>query len=91
MIIERGNDGTFDACMEVYPDLKFSLMGQGKTVSEAKEDFHTTYKEMKELFEERGEKIEELNFNFKFDIPSFLQYYAFAFTLDFDLIEISKA
>lgn len=81
VIIERGTDGTFDACMGVYPDLKFGLLGQGKTVREAKEDFYNSYKEMGELFAEQGRKIEQLEFNFKYDIPSFLQYYAFAFTL----------
>ena len=36
---------------------------------------------MKEIFAEQGKEIEELTFEFKYDIPSFLQYYAFAFTL----------
>lgn len=81
VIIERGVDGTFDANMEVCPDLKFGLLGQGKTVNEAKEDFYNSYKEMAEIFAEQGKQIEQLEFNFKYDIPSFLQYYAFAFTL----------
>lgn len=81
VIIERGADGTFDAHMEVCPDLKFGLLGQGKTVQETKEDFYNSYKEMGEIFAEQGKQIEQLEFNFKYDIPSFLQYYAFAFTL----------
>ena len=28
VIIERGADGTFDANMETYPDLKFGLLGR---------------------------------------------------------------
>lgn len=81
VILERGSDGTFDAYMEYYEDLKFGLLGQGKTVEEAKADFYNTYKEMGELYKEQGKDIEQLEFNFKYDIPSFLQYYAFAFTL----------
>ncbi len=81
VIIERGADGTFDANMETYPDLKFGLLGQGKSVEEAKSDLINSYNEMKEIFAEQGKEIEELTFEFKYDIPSFLQYYAFAFTL----------
>ena len=65
VIIEQGADGTFDATMEVYPELKFGLLGQGTTVEEAKKDFMNSYEEMKEIYAEEGEDIEELVFNFK--------------------------
>ena len=81
VIIERGSDGTFDAYMETYSDLEFGLLGQGKTVEEAKADLMNSYNEIKEIFAEQGKEVEELRFEFKYDIPSFLQYYAFAFTL----------
>ena len=81
VIIERGSDGTFDANMETYSDLEFGLLGQGKTVEEAKADLMNSYNEIKEIFAEQGKEVEDLRFEFKYDIPSFLQYYAFAFTL----------
>ena len=81
VIIERGSDGTFDANMETYSDLEFGLLGQGKTVEEAKADLMNSYNEIKEIFVEQGKEVEDLRFEFKYDIPSFLQYYAFAFTL----------
>ena len=56
VIIERGADGTFDANMETYPDLKFGLLGQGKSVEEAKSDLINSYNEMKEIFAEQEEK-----------------------------------
>ena len=43
VIIERGSDGTFDANMETYSDLEFGLLGQGKTVEEAKADLMNSY------------------------------------------------
>jgi hypothetical protein len=39
VIIEKGNDGTYDACMEFRKDLDFSLLGQGKTAKGAIADF----------------------------------------------------
>ena len=50
VIIERGSDGTFDANMETYSDLEFGLLGQGKTVEEAKADLMNSYNEIKEIF-----------------------------------------
>ena len=81
VIIERGSDGTFDANMETYSDLEFGLLGQGKTVEEAKADLMNSYNEIKEIYAEQGKEVEALRFEVKYDIPSFLQYYAFAFTL----------
>lgn len=68
----------------VYIDddsLNYGLLGEGKTVKEALEDFNLSYKEMKEYYEEIGKPFEEVEFDFYFDIASFLQKYAFAFTL----------
>lgn len=68
----------------VYIDddsLNYGLLGEGKTVKEALEDFNLSYKEMKECFEEMNKPFEEVEFDFYFDIASFLQKYAFAFTL----------
>ena len=42
VIIERGADGTFDANMEFINSIPFGLLGQGKTVSEAIDDFYNS-------------------------------------------------
>ncbi len=36
---------------------------------------------MQKMYQAEGKEIPELEFVFKYDVPSFLQYYAYAFTL----------
>ena len=81
VIIERGADGTFDANMEFIKSVPFGLFGQGKTVSETIVDFYNSYGEIQTIYEAEGKECPALEFEFRYDMPSFLQYYAFAFTL----------
>jgi predicted RNase H-like HicB family nuclease len=81
VIIERGADGTFDANMKYVDSVPFGLLGQGKTVSEAISDFYNSYGEIKAMYQAEGNKCPTLEFEFRYDMPSFLQYYAYAFTL----------
>lgn len=81
VIIERGIDGSFDATLEYNKSIPFGLLGQGKTVSETIDDFKNSANEMKEFYAKEGKKFPDLEFEFKYDVPSFLQYYAYAFTL----------
>lgn len=81
VIIERGSDGSYDANMEYLKDVPFGLLGQGKTVAETITDFKNSYDEVKALLAAKGEKCPILEFEYKYDMPSFLQYYAYAFTL----------
>lgn len=82
VIIERGLDGTFDATLEFNENITFGLIGQGKTVKECIDDFHNSRKEMEIYYKEEGKPFpSELEFVFKFDIASFLSYYAHAFSL----------
>lgn len=79
-IIETG----IDHRIEIYVDddsLPYGILGEGHTIAEAKEDFLIGYQEMKECFLENGEEFEEVEFVFRYDIPSFLQEFAYAFTL----------
>lgn len=79
-IIERGIDGTYG----VYIDSKnvpFGAIGDGKTVAEAISDFKNSIAEMREHYEAEGKEFPELEFEFKYDAASFLQQYAYAFTL----------
>ena len=40
-----------------------------------------SYEEMRECFEEQGKEFEEVEFVFRYDIPSFLEEFAYAFSL----------
>lgn len=79
-IIERGQDGRYSVYIEQkkYP---YGIIGTGASVKEAKEDFEAGYKEMKQYVESLGDGFEEAELSFKYDIPSFLQDFAFAFSL----------
>lgn len=79
VFIEKGNDD-YSAYMDDTP-LNYSCIGQGGTVEEAIEDFRACYDEMRKHFQESGEHFEEVNLSFYYDIPSFLQDFAFAFSL----------
>lgn len=79
-IIERASDGTYS----VYSDddnLPFLITGTGATIAEAHDMFVGGYEDMKRVFEEDGKEFEELVFEFHYDVPSFLQQYAYALTL----------
>ena len=82
VIIGRVNEGeyVYSALMEA-PDVPFGLNGTGRSVEEAKEDLMEAYEEIKEISAEAGEPFEELQFDYTYDIPSFLQYYAYALSL----------
>ncbi len=81
VIIERGIDGTFDANMEFLKNVPFGLLGQGSTVAETIADFHNSYAEIRTMYAAEGMLCPVLEFEFTYDVPSFLQYYAYAFTL----------
>ncbi len=80
-VIEKGKDGTFGI---FTPDVKATIIGEGRTVAEAKADFENSVKEVLEMFEEgedRGE-LEGIKFVYKYDIASVFNY--------FDFINVSK-
>ena len=79
-IIERGPDGRYSVYIEdtSYP---YGIIGTGGTVKEAESDFMAGYKDMKSLVEQSEGHFEDVEFVFKYDIPSFLQEFAFAFSL----------
>lgn len=77
--IEKGVD-EYSAYMDDTP-LAYSCIGEGDTVEETIADFKAAYEEMREHFKSSGDYFEEVEFAFYYDIPSFLQEYAYAFTL----------
>lgn len=77
--IEKSDNG-FSAYM-AENTLDYGIRGEGSTARETIADFKDSYAEMREFYKEQGKKFEEAEFEYRYDIPSFLQYYAFAFTL----------
>ncbi len=76
-IIEKGKDGTFDVNLEYREDLTFGLLGQGDTVEEAIEDFYVSRDEIKVYYYKVGKLFpEDLEFEFIYDIASFLDSYS---------------
>jgi len=74
VIIERGTDGLYSFYMD-NDSLDFALNGQGNTVGEAREEFLLTYQEIKEMYQEEGKAVPELDFEYEYDVASFLNYY----------------
>lgn len=74
VIIERGEDTTFTAYIG-SDNAPFGLLGDGKTVKEAIEDFYNSYEEMKAYYKSEKKVFPKLEFEFKYDVPSFLSYY----------------
>ena len=81
VFIERGADGTFGAFMPDDDGLDWSVVGDGATIAETIEDFTTAYNEMKAYYHESGEPFDEVEFDFSYDVPSFLAYYKGLLTL----------
>ena len=81
-IIGRVNEGTYVYSVVMDADeVPFGLNGTGRTVEEAKRDMLEAYTEIKEIMAQKGESYEELSFEYVYDIPSFLSYYAYVLSL----------
>ena len=70
----------FSAYMDDTP-LNYGCIGEGKTVRETMDDFNDAYREMREYYASEGMKFEEIEYEFHYDIASFLQSYAKDFGL----------
>ena len=79
VFIEKSSYG-FSAYMDDTP-LSYSVIGEGKTVEEAIEDFNKSYAGMREYYERNGKAFEEVEYEFFYDTASFLQEYVKAFSL----------
>jgi hypothetical protein len=73
--IEKAPDGWFSAYMDDV-ELPYDCVGQGQTIDETKEDFIKGYNEMKAYYAEIGKPFVELEFEFCYDVASFLNYYS---------------
>ena len=74
--LERGSDGSYGVYVDLdNKTLNYGIHGVGETSKEAISDFMDGYQEMKELYQEEGNHFVEAEFEIKYDIPSFLNYY----------------
>jgi len=77
-LIEKGKDGTFGV---FTPELQHTIIGEGKTVADAKADFENSVKEVLASYTEEGKQIpaelQGLDFEYKYDIASLFNYYNF--------------
>lgn len=58
-----------------------SLLGQGKSVKEAIRDFYESRDELKNHYNELNREFPDIEFHFKYDMASFLEYYSGVLTL----------
>lgn len=56
--------------------LPFGLIGEGETVQDAIDEWMRLYSAYKEKFAKKGIAVEEVEFDFAFDVPSLLSYYS---------------
>ena len=82
-LIEKGKDGMYGI---FTPELNHTIIGEGKTVIEAKEDFQNSVVEMIASYtgndKEVPDELKGITFVYKYDIASFFDYY--------DFINVSK-
>lgn len=81
VFIEQGADGTYSAYLPDDDALDYGLSGDGTTIEETIADFKAVYEGMKQFYAEQGKTFEEVEFQFFYDIPSFLAYYKGRITL----------
>jgi len=74
-IIERAGDGTYSIYMDA-DGMDYLVTGTGKTVEEARQVFLGGYEDTKRYYAEEGKPFEEVSFEFKYDMASFLSYYS---------------
>lgn len=79
-IIERSSTGRYSIYMD-DDTLPYLVTSEGATLEEAKADFVRGYEDMKRHYADEGEPFEEVVFTYCYDMASFLQHYAYAFTL----------
>lgn len=76
VVMEKAKDGYYSCFVE--DDLPgFGLAGFGNTAEEAKADMLVSYQEMREIMQEEGKEIPQLQFIYKYDLQSFFDYFSF--------------
>jgi len=79
-IIERAGDGNYSVYMDAE-NISYLITGTGTTAEKAIESFKENYEDMKRYYAEEGREFVELEFDFQYDMASFLSYFSKAFSL----------
>ena len=79
-IIERASDGSYSIYSDA-DDLTYLITGTGKTAAEAKKCLEDGYEDMRRHYQKIGKHFTEVEMVYKYDMASFLSYYASSFTL----------
>ena len=74
VIVEIASDGSFDCYIE-NEEKDFGAAGYGDTSDKAIRDFYVAYEEMREEYDKDGKSLPEYDFEFKYDIRSFFDYF----------------
>lgn len=74
-IVERGKGKRNFSCFTPEGIGKYGLAGYGASAREAMEDIKVTAQECKEMAAEEGNEFPDVEFDFRFDIGSFFDYY----------------
>lgn len=74
-IIEKSADG-FYSCYTDQEFDEFCLLGYGDTVEDAKQDLFAAYQEIKQDRESEGKETPEIEFEWKYDLQSFFNYFS---------------
>jgi predicted RNase H-like HicB family nuclease len=68
-LIEKGKDGSFGI---FTPDINHTIIGEGKTVAEAKVDFENSVQEMLASYTETGhpipQELQDIEFEYKAEV-----------------------
>ena len=73
--VAREKDGTYSIFVDDDAPINYGLIGEGKTVQEAIDEWNNVYKGMKQSYANKGIPFVEAQFRFVYDLPSFLAYY----------------
>ena len=80
-IIELASDMSFSISYERPEGLDFVLAAAGESVAAAKAEFFEMLEDYKREYEEEGKEWHSLNFSFRYDVASFLNFYSKVFSL----------
>jgi len=78
--IEIGKNLDYDICSEPETGVSFMLLGQGKTIMEAKQDFFNCFEDLRISYDLQGKELPDVEFEFVYDVQSFLKYSPFSLT-----------
>jgi len=91
VIVERGKGKNNFSCFATENVGKCVLIGFGKSAREAMDDIKTTASEYKEMAAEKGEEFPDVEFDFRFDVGSFFNYYPLDVTAVAKYIDVNPS